>query len=146
MGEARDLMARATAAIFAQDFEALRACYAPDVVVTGPDVGTMRGVDKLIDYMRGFADAMPDMDYRTTREIEAGSCAIDQGEVVGTNTGPLAMPDGSTLPATGRQVRMRSVDIATVEDGRIVQHDFYFDQLELMTQLGLIDVAATAQQ
>jgi ketosteroid isomerase-like protein len=64
--------------------------------------------------------------------------AIDEGFVVGTNTGPLALPTGRTLPPTGRQVRVRSCDVATVEDGLITSHRAYFDQLELLGQLGLL--------
>ena len=56
---------------------------------------------------------------------------------MGTNTGPLSLPDGSTVPATGKAVRVRGCDIATVADGMIVRHHFYFDQMELLTQLGL---------
>lgn len=139
MGQARDLMDRATAAIFNKDFEALRGLYAPDVVVTGPDVGSLHGIDALIDYMKQFSAAMPDMSYEMTRTLETDECAIDQGDVLGTNTGPLPLPDGTTLEPTGKQVRMRSIDVATVENGLISRHDFYFDQLDLLTQLGLME-------
>ncbi len=145
MGQARELMDRATEAIMRQDFEALRDIYAPDVVVIAPDVGTLHGVEQLIDYMKQFSTAMPDMRFELHRGIEADDSVVDQGEVLGTNTGPLAMPDGSSLPATGKQVRMRSLDVATVENGRISKHEFYFDQLELMSQLGLMEAPAKSQ-
>ena len=38
---------------------------------------------------------------------------------------------------------MRSADMATVRDGKIVSHDFYFDQLDMLTQLGLMEAPAT---
>ena len=37
MGQPRELMNRATAAVLAGDLEALRAIYAPDVVASTPD-------------------------------------------------------------------------------------------------------------
>ena len=74
------------------------------------------------------------------KEHETADCAIDEGEVVGTHTKPLEMPDGQAIPPTGRQVRMRAADVATVRDGRIVRHDFYFDQLDMLVQLGLLEV------
>lgn len=46
------------------------------------------------------------------------------------------MPTGETLQATGKSVRLRICDIATVEGGRIISHRFYFDQVEFLTQLG----------
>ncbi|MFP5253554.1 MAG: ester cyclase [Actinomycetes bacterium] len=139
MAEARELMDRATDAIFGNDLDAFRACYAPDVVFTAPDIGTGHGVENLVTWMAEFQAAIPDMTYEKTRELESGNCAVDEGYVLGTNTGPIAMPDGSTLPATGRTVRLRSIDVATVENGLISKHDFYFDQLEFLTQLGLME-------
>lgn len=139
MAEARELMDRATQAIFANDFETFRACYAPDVVFTAPDIGTGHGVDNLVAWMADFQKTLPDMTYEMAREHEAGNCAIDEGYVLGTNTGPISMPDGSTLPATGKEVRLRAIDVATVENGLISKHDFYFDQLEFLTQLGLME-------
>lgn len=139
MAEARELMDRATRAVFGNDLDALRACYAPDVVFTAPDIGTGHGVDNLVAWMVEFQTAIPDMAYETTRELETDNCAIDQGYVTGTNTGPITMPDGSTLPPTGKSVRLRTLDVATVENGLIGKHDFYFDQMEFLTQLGLME-------
>lgn len=144
MGQARELMDRATEAVFAQNFDALREIYAPDVVASTPDEGVLHGVDALIEYMRQMTEAFPDMSYEMTRMHEAGDCAIDQGDVIATNTGPLAMPNGTSLPATGKQLRLRTIDVATVENGRISRHDFYFDQMEMLVQLGVLkEIAAT---
>lgn len=139
MAQARELMDRVTAAIFDQDFDAVRSCYTPDVVFTTPDLGTQHGVDNLVDWLREFTVAMPDMTYAMSRKLEDGGCAIDDGTVSGTNTGPLAMPDGSSLPPTGKKVRLRALDIVTVEGGLISKHDFYYDQFELLSQLGLME-------
>jgi hypothetical protein len=32
--------------------------------------------------------------------------------------------------------------VATVADGKIVRHDFYYDTLDMLTQLGLMEAAA----
>jgi ketosteroid isomerase-like protein len=50
----------------------------------------------------------------------------------------MRMPTGETLPATGKEVRVRSCDVARVEGGEITSHHFYFDQLEFLIQLGLM--------
>lgn len=145
MGQPRELMDRATEAWLNQDDAAAREIYAPDVVVGTPDAGTLHGVEQLIDYMKQFGNAMPDMRFEMQREFEGDNWAIDQGEVLGTNTGPLQMPDGSSIPATGKQVRLRSMDVATIENGKISKHEFYFDQLDFMTQLGLMEAPAKTQ-
>jgi ketosteroid isomerase-like protein len=137
MGQARELMDRVTQAVVSGDLDTLRELYDPNVEVTTPDAGELRGVEAFIDWNRSLNDAFSDRDYRNERSLETEDCAIDQGEFVGTHTEPLQLPDGTSVPPTGKQIRIRSVDIATVSDGKIVRHDFYFDQLQLLDQLGL---------
>jgi ketosteroid isomerase-like protein len=135
---------RANEAYFStKDYDALREVYAPDVVATTPDAGTLHGIDALIEWNRALDEAFPDMHYLLSAAHEAGECAIDQGDVVGTHTGPMTLPNGETVEPSGKEVRVRCVDIATVRDGKIVRHDFYFDQLELMAQLGLMEAPTT---
>jgi ketosteroid isomerase-like protein len=145
MGEPRELMDRATQAVLAGDLDALREIYAADVVATTPDAGVLHGIDAFIEWNRGFLAAFSDRDFRPERALETQECAIDQGEFVGTNTHPLQLADGQSLPPTGKQVSVRSVDVATVQDGKIVRHDFYFDQLDMLSQLGVIQAAPTSQ-
>jgi ketosteroid isomerase-like protein len=137
MGQARELMDRATEALVTGNLDALREIYAPDVEVTTPDLGTLRGVEAFIDWNRSFVDSFTERDYHRDRALDTDEYAIDQGEFIGTNTRPLELADGTSIPPTGKQVRIRSIDIATVSDGKVVRHDIYFDQLELLTQLGL---------
>jgi ketosteroid isomerase-like protein len=141
MGQARELMDRVTQAVLAGDLDTLRDIYSPDVVVTTPDAGTLHGVDAFIEWNRSFIDAFSERDYRSERALETDECAIDQGEFIGTHTQAMQLPDGQSVPPTGKQAAVRSVDIATVADGKIVRHDFYFDQLDMLTQLGLIEGA-----
>jgi hypothetical protein len=47
-------------------------------------------------------------------------------------------PAKTYRPPTGKQIRMRSCDIAHVERGLITTHHFYFDQMEFLGQLGLL--------
>jgi hypothetical protein len=41
----------------------------------------------------------------------------------------------SAPPGTGKSIRLRACDAVTVED-RLPSHRFYYDQMELMGQLG----------
>jgi ketosteroid isomerase-like protein len=142
MGQPRDLMNRATQAVITGDLAALRDIYAADMVATTPDEGELHGIDRFIEWNQSFVGSFTDRQYVPLLEHETAECAIDQGEFVGTNTEPLRTPDGQTVPATGKQVRLRAADVATVRDGRIVRHDFYFDQLDLLVQLGLMEAPA----
>ena len=137
MGEARQVMDRVTDAAFADDREALRKLYAADAVAETPDQGTVRGPDAIAAWFGQFATAFPDASWESTHQHESGNIAIDEGYVVGTHTGPLPLPGGESVPATGKRVRVRGCDAATVEGGLVTSHRFYFDQMELLEQLGL---------
>lgn len=138
MGEARQVIDRMTEAMVTHDRRALAAAYAEAAVATTPDEGELKGRDAIVRYLGGFLDAIPDFRWESLAEHESGATSIDEGWVVGTNTGPIVLPSGGTLPATGKRVRVRGCDVATVEDGLIVSHNFYFDQMELLGQLGLL--------
>jgi len=137
-------MDRATNAVLTGDLEDLREIYSADVVATTPDGGTLRGIDAFIEWNRAFVGAFSDRAYEPTKQQETADCAIDQGDFVGTHTNPLQLPDGQSVPPTGRQIRMRSADMATVREGKIVSHDFYFDQLDMLVQLGLMQAPERA--
>jgi ketosteroid isomerase-like protein len=137
MGEAREVMDRLTEVAFSKDLEALKELYAPDAVAETPDEGTLRGRDQIVAWVGAFMIAFPDASYELTRGYESGANAIDEGDFVGTNTGPLPTPTGESMPATGRGVRIRSCDAVTVEGGLVTSHRFYYDQMDFLGQLGL---------
>ena len=139
MGEARDVLNRMTSAVFSGDVDALADSYAEDAVLVTPDRGEVRGRESIVDYFRPFFEAFSDIRWEEIQRHEAGNVAIDEGFFTGTHTAPLANPDGEAIPATGKQVRLRECDVATVDGGRITSHRMYFDQVDLMNQLGLTE-------
>jgi ketosteroid isomerase-like protein len=139
MGEAREVMNRLTEAMFSKDVDAAGKVYASDAVAVTPDQGEVRGAKEIIEWSKQFFDAFPDARYESLHAHEAGNTAIDEGYFVGTHTGPLRSPTGESIPATGRAVRVRACDIATVESGVVTSHRFYFDQMEFLGQLGLAE-------
>ena len=140
MGQAREIMDRITAAVMAGDVEALNRLYAEDAVAETPDSGRLEGRAAIVEYLLATARAFPDTSFDLDK-LEAGDTAIDVGYLMGTHTGPLISPSGE-IPATGRAVRIRECDVLTVRDGVATSHLFYFDQLEFLLQLGLVDPAA----
>ena len=138
MGQAREVMDRLNRAMESKDKEALASSYAADAVAYTPDQGEIRGRDAITSYLFDLWDAMPDVRYNQTGRHESGNVAIDEGIIIGTNTGPLRMPNGETMQPTGKELRIRSCDVAAVENGEITSHHFYFDQVEFLSQLGLM--------
>jgi ketosteroid isomerase-like protein len=137
MADAREVMNRVTEAIFNRDLETVKSLYASDAVIDTPDHGTIRGRDEIAAYFEEFIAAFPDASYEPVYEHQSGTTAIDEGFFVGTHTGPMTAPTGEAVPPTGKQVRARACDAATVENGVITSHRFYFDNLDFLEQLGL---------
>ena len=139
MGEAREVMDRLTAAATeTKDFQAVAECYANHAVAVTPDQGEIRGGAAIANYLRQFSDAFPDLQYEHIDKHEAGNVAVDEGYITGTHTAPLATPSGESIPPTGKRIRVRDCDVATVEGGLVTSHNFYFDQMEFLGQLGLL--------
>jgi ketosteroid isomerase-like protein len=139
MGEAREVMDRLTDALTEHpDLKVIAELYAEDAVAYTPDEGEIRGRDNIVEYWRQMTEAVPGARFDSLHSYEVGDTAIDEGVFSGRNTGPLALPTGDSLPATGKEVRIRGVDLATVKDGRITEYRLYFDEMEFLGQLGLL--------
>jgi len=137
MGEAREVMDRITDAVMRGDEEALKALYASDAVAETPDQGTIRGRDAIAAYLAEFGVAFPDATYEPLHKHEADGTAIYEGYFVGTNTGPMTGPNGEPIPGTGKRVRARECDAATVVNGVVTSHRFYYGMMNWLEQLGL---------
>jgi len=118
------------------DLDAAMAVFADDVRVTDPDLGTVEGRVALRGYLNGLKAPLPDARADIERTFEAGDTVIVEGRFRGTNTGPLAGPDGE-LPPTGRAVDLPFADFSQLSEGKIVEYRTYYDQATLFTQLGL---------
>ncbi|MFD8230974.1 hypothetical protein ACFV20_03585 [Streptomyces sp. NPDC059696] len=57
-------------------------------------------------------------------------------------TGHADLKVVADLYAGDEEIRIRGVDIAAVEDGRIVDYRLYFDEVEFLGELGLLPADA----
>src|SRR5687768_12558621 len=101
MGEARDLMDRATDGAMARDHNGLRACYAEDATLVSPDAGEISGLEGIAEYLLALTGAFPDASWEPIAKHETADTAIDEGYFSGTNTEPLQLSPAETIPATG---------------------------------------------
>ncbi len=105
------------------------------VRVEGRVAGT--GHDK--SRLKGFPDAK-----RTVqKEVVSGSWVVQESTFEGTHTRSFDGPAGIILP-TGRKVVIKCVQIARYEDGLATEAKAYYDQTDLLTQLGLMRKATVA--
>jgi predicted ester cyclase len=74
----------------------------------------------------------------TSLLIEEGDTVVAEWTTRGTHIGPLAMPDGTQIPATGKTVEIVGVSVVTVKDGKVVSQRDYFDNVAVMSQLRMM--------
>jgi len=68
---------------------------------------------------------------------------VSEFRVTGTHTGVLASPEGDIAP-TNRRATARGVQLQRIAEGKIAEEHVYFDQLEILAQLGLVPESARA--
>jgi steroid delta-isomerase-like uncharacterized protein len=142
MGDTRDIVERATEAFNSHDHEQIRANYADNVVFTAPGDVRLEGPDPVSEYAMSWLRAFPDAKLTVQDTVVEGNAAAVQMTFDGTHTDTLAGPEGD-IPATNRHLTGRASEFVRVEGGKIVEEHLYFDQVEVMTQLGLMPEAAT---
>jgi steroid delta-isomerase-like uncharacterized protein len=142
MASARELSDRYTEAINAHDADGIAALFADDGVFEDP-TGRYEGRDEIRLFWQQMLTAFPDMSAEDTFKAESASTAINEWLLAGTNTGPMETPE-RTVSATGRRVAMKGTDAITERNGLIVSQRVYYDQLALMSQLGLVTEGALA--
>jgi ketosteroid isomerase-like protein len=75
MGQAREVLNRATTAVTSKDKETLLTCYAPDAVALTPDQGEIKGREAISDYLSQFGEAFPDLSYEYAQKYDVGHVA-----------------------------------------------------------------------
>lgn len=140
MTTAKELIEKGTDLYNKGDVEGFCALYSDDIVLTTPD-GQFEGRENIQEYVQGLYNAFPSGGITLGRSCENDDLYFGEFALSATNTGPIAMPDGSELPATNRTVELKATEIARVENGRIAQHDMMWDNMTFLSQLGLVPTA-----
>jgi steroid delta-isomerase-like uncharacterized protein len=119
------------------DIEGFVAAYADDAVLRSPD-GVFEGKAALLEYWTNEKASFPDSSVEMTRSIEEGDIVAGEWTWSATNTGPLTLPDGTELPATGKHVEVAGAEVVRFQGDKVVEHNLYFDNVTTFTQLGLM--------
>jgi predicted ester cyclase len=92
-------------------------------------------------FNQAFLNAFPDLRFEIHRVIADGDTIAIHWSGSGTHTAPLATMSGQVIPPTGRHGVVTGVFIVQVKAGTIVAEYSYWDQMSLLTQLGLMPAA-----
>jgi len=133
MGAALDAVNRFYSLFAAGDLEAADEVFADDCRFTTPP-GTMTKPEHRM-LGEAFRAALPDSHMVIDHVLDGGDEVFVEGRFLGTHTGDMQSPQG-TIPASGNKIEVRFADYFKVTSGRITDQRTYWDQVEMMTQLG----------
>jgi predicted ester cyclase len=143
MATAREVVERGNAAFNAHDTDRIRANYADDVEFMAPGDVMLRGSGAATEYAMSWLRAFPDARLRIDSMIAEGECVAAEFTFEGTHTAPLMSPEGEIAP-TNRHMTGHGTEIWRVRGDKIVEEHLYFDQLDVLAQLGVVQTPSRA--
>jgi predicted ester cyclase len=138
--ESRAVVERGMKAFNAHDMEALARDAAPDIESTAPGDVKLKGPQAVKEYNQNFVKAFPDARIEAKNIFTQGNTVIVEGIFTGTHDGTLKTPMGD-VPATHRKVKGEFIQIFEIDRGLVKRDNLMYDQVQLMTQLGLAPAA-----
>ena len=125
--------------IAARDWEAYGSFFAEDLFMVTPALpGPTTGRDARLVFVQGIIDSFPDGQVEIQRHFGQGDWACIEVLFTGTHTGPMPGPGGTEIPATNKSVKWPYCMVMKFEAGQVSELYEYYDQLDLLTQLGLM--------
>jgi predicted ester cyclase len=141
-GETATLVEKGLTAFNAHDGEGLARISAPDIDAAAPGFRPIKGPQDVKEYNQNLFRAFPDAQVKADNLVVMGSWAVLEGTFTGTNAGRFETPLGEIAP-TGKRVNQRFVQVIQVDRGLVKAFRNYYDQMEMMAQLGLAPAQAT---
>ena len=129
----------------AKDKKAFVANFTDSSEITVPGGLVLHGLDGVEKLWDAWQCALPDNQSAIGNVFAAGERACAEVIFEGTHTGTLHIADGQ-VPATGRRVCVPIAQVHTVCDDKFVTTHLYFDQFELLAELGLIPISGPAHR
>jgi steroid delta-isomerase-like uncharacterized protein len=137
-GEARAAVEAANVAFNAHDWDLLMSLHEEGFVLRSAGLdGPITGREAYRAYLVGIAKAFPDIWIRIARLFHQADWVCEEFVVSATHKGPFALPNGTTLRATRKKLRIEGCALVRVAHGKIVEIHQYFDFSTFLSQLGL---------
>jgi len=144
MTDTKQLAGRFIEAFNAHDEKALLALDTSDSSFSAPGTATLRGAQASTGYAMAWLNAFPDARMVIRNQTITDDTIVQEFTFEGTHTATLHAPTGD-IPATNRRLSGRGVQVLKVRDGLIADTQLYFDQVDVLTQLGLMPAPVAAR-
>jgi steroid delta-isomerase-like uncharacterized protein len=144
MADAQQVGADFVAAFNDHDESRIRELNAENTVFEAPGDVHIEGREAATQYAMAWLNAFPDARLNVKNEFASGDWVVQEFTFEGTHEGTLSGQAGE-IPATHRRLNGRGVQIFRVANDAVVDTRLYYDQVQLLTQLGLMPEPAPAQ-
>ena len=134
MADPKRVVERHVEAFNARDADA--EPWSDDADLVAPNA-SVHGREEVLGFLGVFWDAFPDGRLEMSGVLAEGSVVAAEGRFIGTHTGVMRTPAGD-VAATGRHVDLRWMSSYQVRGDELASEHLYFDQAELLGQLGLM--------
>lgn len=116
------------------DLAGIAAYWADDVDYKAPGV-SLKGHAARLEAEKVWLNAFSENTVETYARFEKGDEIVDFATMGGRQTGPLALPGGDTLPATGAVIQGPYVARYAIRDGKVAAQQVIYDRLDLLASL-----------
>ena len=121
-----------------QQWMRMHESHAKDIKVVMPDGTVTIGLENHIKNLAWLFMFAPDTKIKEHPiRFGSGLYTAVTGYMEGTFTKPMMMPDGSSIPPTGKSYKLSMATIGIWKDGVMVEEQLYWDNQSFMKQLGL---------
>lgn len=110
---------------------------APDFVDHNAPPGLDSGIAGMRKWVPEMHAGMPDGKIEVLEVFTNGDLAATHVRQTGTNTGPMM-----GMPATGKKMDVRGVDVVRLRDGKAIEHWGYWEEMKMMQQMGMMPEGA----
>jgi predicted ester cyclase len=121
-----------------QKWERLHESHADDIVVTWPDGHETKGLATHTEDLKAMFVYAPDITIKTHPiRFGSGSWTTATGVMTGTFSKPMPLPDGKSIPPTGKRFAIGMATIGHWKNGKMDHEWLFWDNQDFMNQIGL---------
>ena len=132
------LLKQYTQAMVDADWNTIASMYAEDCVSVDPDGAVFEGREANLANDQKWASMMSDFKFNYANTVESGNVTVVEMEITGTMTGEMPMPDGTSIPPTGKTHTFKACMIMEWDQGQIKKQRIYADFVSFMAGFGIM--------
>ena len=121
-----------------QKWDRLHESHSKDIIVYWPDGRRTEGIETHIEDLKAMFVFAPDTRIQEHPiKIASGEWTSVIGVMEGTFTEPMPLPDGSSIPPTGKPFKLMMCTVGHWKDGVMIEEYLFWDNQAFMKQIGL---------